>query len=132
MQHPAPSRKIATIAGIALLFGTGISQAGLDDLTLVAASVADARAVIRTADGNMRVIKAGDRLPGSDAVVTEVLRNRVVAEETVQGTPPTKQLVWISRDGTGRSRVQRLHREPPEKSIEIPPQGAHLLEPGTR
>jgi hypothetical protein len=122
MRPTAICRLVTASAGMCLLSWFGTSQAALDDLTLVALSETDARAVIRTAEGELQVIKAGERLPGTDMVVKQILHSRLVLEQTVQGPPPAKELVWITLDGKGRSRIQRLHRKSPEKSVELPPQ----------
>lgn len=130
MLGPATKRILTRITGLIPLFFVCQAQAALEDLRIVAVSEADGRAVIQTKNGDMQSVKAGDRLPGSDAVVREIWGKRLVAEETMPGNPQRKQLVWITRDGKGNSRVQRLRRERPEESLTVPTQGTRVFKAG--
>lgn len=112
----------------ALLSSTALFAAEattLESLTVMALGPVDGRAVVKTADGKMQVLKIGDTLPGTKAVVTQVLIDKLVVEDTIgkPGEAPVKQTVWIYKpDKAGaKSRVQRLDREgPPKAAVEKP------------
>jgi hypothetical protein len=91
--------------------------ARLEELTVMALGAVDGRAVVKLADGKMQVLKTGDGIPGTQAVITQVLADRLIVEETTVGADkqPHKQTVWISRPAEpgGRSTVQRLQVEAP-------------------
>ncbi len=93
------------------------SQAGLDDITVMALGPVDGRAVIKTADGKMQVLKVGDKVQGTKAIVKQVLTDRLVVTDLVDSKPPIEQDVWIykpSKPGE-KSRIQRLDRNGPSK-----------------
>lgn len=85
----------------------------IDDLTVVALGVEAGRAVIKTPDGKMVVIEEGDQVPGSNAVVTDVLVDRLVVSEELATRPPRRETIWIYKAVDGRSRSQRLGRVSP-------------------
>lgn len=91
--------------------------ARLEELTVMALGAVDGRAVVKLADGKMQVLKTGDEIPGTKAVITQVLADRLIVEETSVGADKEarKQTVWISRPAEpgGRSTVQRLQAEAP-------------------
>lgn len=98
--------------------------AALEDLSVMALGPLDGRAVIKTADGKMQVIKIGDTVPGTAAVVTQVLTDKLVVEETVtQGGQAATQTVWISKPSKPgeKSTVQRLDRDGPPKPVLLKP-----------
>ena len=73
----------------------------------------DERAVIKTADGNMRVIKVGDvigkgdlRVPGSGLRVVEISEGRIVFEEKTDKGVETV----IVRIEDGKQRVERIRK----------------------
>jgi hypothetical protein len=114
----------AALASFVWIAATAAAPAGaarLEDLTVMALGAVDGRAVLKTGDGKMQVLKTGDSIPGTQAVITQVLPDRLVVEETVVGSDrkPRKQEVWISKPAQpgGRSTVQRLETEAPA----IPP-----------
>jgi predicted transcriptional regulator len=73
----------------------------------------DERAVIKTADGNMRVIKVGDvirkgdlRVPGSGLRVLEIIEGRIVFEEKTDKGAETV----IVRIEDGKQRVESIRK----------------------
>jgi hypothetical protein len=73
----------------------------------------DERAVIKTPDGNMRVIKVGDvigkgdlRVPGSGLRVLEIIEGRIVFEERTDKGVETV----IVRIEDGKQRVERIRK----------------------
>jgi len=73
----------------------------------------DGRAVVKTADNKMHVLKLGDTLPGTKAVITQILGDKLVVEDAVDADGVARQqTVWISKGGAdGKSVVQRLNSE---------------------
>ncbi len=93
----------------------------LEDLNVMALGPVDGRAVVKTADGKMQVLKIGDSVPGTKAVVTQVLTDKLVVEETIEkkDEPPVKQTVWIYKAAKAgeKSQIQRLDRQGPPKAV---------------
>ncbi|MEW5744068.1 MAG: hypothetical protein AB1805_01330 [Nitrospirota bacterium] len=85
------------------------AAASLDIIQLLKISPQDQRAIIKTADGQMQIIKVGDSL-GEDGKVVEIVQGRVVIEEqTEQGV----ETVIIRLEG-GKQKIERV-RKAPEK-----------------
>lgn len=95
---------------IALLFATTILQnnafaAVLDKIQFIKISPNDAKAVIKTADGKLQVIKPGDVI-GESVTVKEIATGRIVLEEkTARGVETI-----IMRLENGKSRIERLSK----------------------
>jgi hypothetical protein len=111
---PAPAAAPATAAG---------NTVRLEDLTVMALGALDGRAVLKGADGKLQVVKVGDTIPGTHAVVSQVLADKIVVKDTVVGADktPKPQTVWISKatQPGGKSAVQRMDSEaPPPKIIQ--------------
>lgn len=104
----------------------------LEDLSVMALGPVDGRAVVKTADGKMQVLKIGDSVPGTKAVVTQVLTDKLVVEETIEkkDEPPVKQTVWIYKATKAgeKSQVQRLDRQGPPKAVVEKPMLSKPLE----
>lgn len=94
---------------------------GLDSVTVMALGPVDGRAVVSVADGKMQVLKVGQTVPGTNAVVTQVLPDKLVVEETVvrPDEPAVKQTIWIYKPGKAgeKSRIQRLDRQGPRAPV---------------
>jgi hypothetical protein len=102
---------------------TAADNVRLEDLTVMAVGALDGRAVLKGADGKLQVLKVGDTIPGTHAVLSQVLADKIVVKDTVVGADkmPKTQTVWISKptQAGGRSSVQRLSSEaPPARIIE--------------
>ena len=69
----------------------------LDDLTVMALGALDGRAVVKTADGKMHVLKVGDAIPGTNATITQMHIDKLVAEEkvTAEGAQPALKDWWL-------------------------------------
>jgi hypothetical protein len=86
----------------------------LDNLSVMALGAVDGRAVVKMPDGKMQVLKVGDTIPGTQAVISQVLNDKLVVEDTVttKDKPTTKQVVWIQKAKAGeKSAVQRFESE---------------------
>ena len=89
----------------------------LEDFSVMATGPLDGRAVVKSADGKMLVLKVGDTLPGTQATVLQVLADKLVVEESVgkEGQPKVKQTAWMlkaSKPGEATS-VQRFDTQGP-------------------
>ena len=99
-----------------ILFAS-VTFAALEDITIMALGPLDGRAVVKTAQGKMQVLKVGDNVPGSQAVVKQVLTDRLVVEAKDESQPGRKITVWIYKPKKpgAKSRIQRLNKTPPEE-----------------
>lgn len=97
---------LLTFALIAL--ATGVALAGsLDKVQFIKIASQDAKAVIKTADGKLQVIKAGDAI-GETVTVKEIAANRIMLEEKTDKGPET----IIVRMDNGKTRIERLRMQP--------------------
>ncbi|HVQ14301.1 MAG TPA: hypothetical protein VMS40_11955 [Vicinamibacterales bacterium] len=114
-------RVLPALFALVPLLAWGAGATRLEDLTVMALGAVDGRAVLKSTDGKMQVLKTGDEIPGTQAVITQVLPDRLIVEETVVGPDKKqrKQVVWISKPGApgGRSSVQRLEAEAPPTPV---------------
>jgi hypothetical protein len=123
VSHGSKARALGVSLAAALLLAVlpAAHAARLEDLTVMALGAVDGRAVVKLADGKMQVLKTGDEIPGTKAVITQVLADRLIVEETTVGAnkEAQKQTVWISRPAEpgGRSTVQRLLTEAPQQPL---------------
>jgi len=88
----------------------------------------DGRAVVKTADGKMHVLKLGSSIPGTKAVVTQILGDKLVVEDSIDPNSEVKQTVWISKssDSSGKAIVQRLNTEAPAQTAVVVEEGRVL------
>ena len=100
---------------------TAASNVKLEDLTVMALGALDGRAVLKGPDGKLQVLKVGDTIAGTHAVVSQVLADKVIVKDTVLGADkaPKTQTVWISKatQAGGKSSVQRLDNEAPPARV---------------
>jgi hypothetical protein len=110
------------------MLASAASQGRLEDLTVLALGALEGRAVVKTPDGKMQVLKVGDTIANTQAVVTQVLGDKIVVEEPVTAGGQTKrQVTWISKATKpgAKSVVQRLDAEgPPSKIVQL-----HVMQP---
>jgi len=106
---------LPAIGALALLPAAS-HAADLPPLAVIALGPMDGRAVIKTGDGRMHVLKVGDPVAGTDARLLQVLTDRIVLEDPVRadGGDLVRELVWVFKaDARGRSVQQRLSRTAP-------------------
>jgi len=93
----------------------------LEDLSVMALGALDGRAVLKGADGKLQVVKVGDTIPGTHAVLSQVLADKIIVKDTVVGADkaPKTQTVWISKPSQpgGKSSVQRIDSEAPPARV---------------
>ena len=73
----------------------------------------------------MQVVKVGQALDSVNAKLVDVLHDRAVFEEVVQHNNgiKVKEVVWLYKSVSGKSRIQRLSKQAPEKPVyEVPVQ----------
>ncbi|HEX5057248.1 MAG TPA: hypothetical protein VFX02_12230 [Gammaproteobacteria bacterium] len=104
---------------LALLLGSQVAIAGetLQDITVLALSAPDGRAVVRLPDDKMQVLKPGDAVDGTQAKVLQVLADKLVLEETVadeKSGEKRRETVWLYKAVDGKSRIERLLRVLPK------------------
>jgi len=112
----------ALLASIPLLTAAA-DTVRLEDLTVMALGALDGRVVLKGTDGKLQVVKVGDAIPGTRAVLAQVLTDKIVVKDAVVGSDKSvkTQTVWISKPSQpgGKSTVQRLDGEaPPPRMVE--------------
>ena len=115
------SKIILMLVGLASILPF-LAYASVDDITVIALGALDGRAVIKTTDGKMQVLKVGDEIPGSTATVKQILNDHLVVSETVKKkNKNVQQMVWIykPKKSGGKSLVKRLRLEPPKSEQDV-------------
>lgn len=100
-----PNLRTPAIICALLLLCSHASAGGIEDIRVLKISPEDGRAVVRTADGKMKVIKVGDSI-AKQTVVIEIAQERVVLKEQKDNEPETV----IIRLENGVQRVERLKK----------------------
>jgi hypothetical protein len=90
----------------AALLGTVASAASLDNIQFIKVAAQDSRAVIKGADGKLRVIKPGDAI-SEGVIVKEIAPGRILLEEKTDSGPETV-IVRIANDKTTIERRRKL------------------------
>jgi hypothetical protein len=83
----------------------GVPNQGIESIRVVQISPRDGRAVVKTPDGAMQMIKVGDTV-GDGGRVTEIAKDRVVMET---GTGQGAETVIFRLDGSSRT-IERLRK----------------------
>ncbi len=94
-----------------------MAHASVDDITVIALGALEGRAVVKTTDGKMKILKVGDEIPGSTATVKQILNDHLVVAEIIkQKNRKVEQMIWIykPKKSGGKSLVKRLLLEPPK------------------
>ena len=79
----------------------------VDTIQVLKIAAQDERAVIKTPDGKMQVIKVGDQI-GDQGKVTEIAKDRIVIEE--KKDKETEKV--IIRLENGKQRIERIKKKP--------------------
>jgi hypothetical protein len=98
-----------------------VSAVALEKITLLALSQYDGRAVLGFPDRQMAVVKVGDKVPRSTAVVKQVLADKIILDEIVPGSE-ARQVVWMHKgQGGAPGRIERLMATvAPSQSLQAP------------
>jgi hypothetical protein len=97
-----------------MVLSVNVSIASEFNISVIGLAPVDGNAVVKTTDNKMHVVKVGDTLPGTSAVVVQILPKKLVLEDLVgNGHGKSKQMVWLHKvsKSNGKSRVQRLERQ---------------------
>jgi hypothetical protein len=105
-----------TIFLVAALIGTVASAAPLDNIQFIKIAAQDFRAVIKGADGKLKVVKPGDVI-SEGVTVKEIAPGRIVLEEKTDRGPETV-IVRIANDKT---QIERLHKQPEKVPVLVAP-----------
>lgn len=76
-----------------------------EDFQILKVSPEDERALIKTADGNLQVIRVGDRI-GLKGIVVEIVEGRIVIEERTNQDIETV----IIRFENGKQKMERIRK----------------------
>lgn len=86
--------------------------ASLDNIRFIKIAPQDQKAVIKTADGKLQVIKSGDVI-GETVTVKEIAPGRIVLEEKTDRGPET----IIVRMANDKAMIERLSRTPESRPV---------------
>lgn len=99
----------ATGVSVATSASTSGPSSQMETLRLLALGVQDSRAVVMLPTRQLIILKPGDTVPGTQAVVKEILPTKLVLEEAGGSV---RQLVWLYKaQGNAASRVERFGPE---------------------
>jgi len=98
---------------VVLLLATTAFAAPLDKIQFIKISPQDSKAVVRTIDGKMQVVKPGDTVV-ENITVKEIIPGRVILEKN---TPNGIETLIVRMDGD-KTRIERMRRQP-EKSQQM-------------
>lgn len=96
-------------------------SAQLEDFSLLALGPNDGRAVLQFADKKLATLAIGDTVPGTRAVIAQVMVDKLVLEEVMPGVSG-RQMVWMFKSGAGdKARVQRFSSFTAPTLVQQPP-----------
>ena len=95
---------LSLVHGMAFAAGE-FQQFAVEDVTIMKISARDERAVIKTPDGKMHIVRPGDSI-GNKGMVVEIAKDRVVIEEV---TEKEQETVILRLEG-GKQTVQRYRK----------------------
>jgi hypothetical protein len=104
---------VTLLASSVLMFTTTAFAAPLDKIQFIKISPQDSKAVIRTADNKMLVVKPGDTI-AENTTIKEIIPGRLILEEKTDRGMET----IIVRMDNGKTRIERLRKQP-EKSQQM-------------
>lgn len=104
--------KCFIIVLLATFYGTAASAASIDKVQFIKIAAQDQKAVIKTADGKLQVIKPGDVI-GEAVTVKEIATGRIVLEEKTDKGPQT----IIVRMVNDKAKIERLSRTPESRPV---------------
>jgi len=84
--------------------GEDLHKGSVDEIRIMKISPQEQRAVIKTPDGKLEMIKVGDPV-GNDAKVVEITKDRIVIEESTDTV--------IIRLEDGKQMLERVGKAPP-------------------
>lgn len=103
------------LSTVSLLTTTAFA-ASLDKIQFIKISPQDSKAVIKTAEGKLQVVKPGDLIAES-TTIKEIVSGRIILEDN---TPNGLETIIVRLDN-GKIRVERLRRQPDKVPILVAP-----------
>ena len=119
----------------ASLFLSQPALAAVEDNAILALEPMEGMVVVKTRAGELEVITIGDAFPDSQVVVIQVLADKVVGEEVIDGDKKITQQVWIykAENPASGSRVERLLLSLPQNGTLVPnTQDTHSMAPDSQ
>jgi len=107
---------VALLCTSALMLATIAFAAPLDKIRFIKISPQESKAVIRTADGKLQVIKPGDSVV-ENVTVKEIVPGRIMLEEK---TDRGLETVIVRMDGD-KTRIERLRKQPDKSPLLVAP-----------
>lgn len=89
----------------------------LSRLAVIALAPLDGRAVVKWPGGRLEVVQQGEPIPGTTAIVVQVLPDRLVVSQTTTSTGEVLAWMYQASPAGGFSRIVYLQRAtaPPER-----------------
>ncbi len=112
------SAQSALICVLIMFFGFTAYAQSIEDIKVIKISPQDERAIVRTPDEKMRIIKVGD-VVGMNAKVIEITTGRIVLEERTEFGKETV----IIRVEDGGQRVERIREAGEKRPLLYAPKG---------
>lgn len=106
---------VSILLAVSLTAAT-VCAAPLDKIQFIKISPQDSKAVVRSADGKMQVIKPGDTLV-ENITVKEIIAGRIILEEK---TSKGVETLIVRVDGN-KTRIERLRRQPESGPMLVAP-----------
>ena len=103
--------KVATLTLIMMAYFSSAFATDLDGYTFLKISGSDARAVVKTPEGEKQLVSPGDIL--GDATITEITADRVVLEQLDEHG----KAVLIVTVKKGRQKISRLQKMPVQEKV---------------
>ena len=110
------SKLTITLMAVTLFISSTVFAAPLDKVQFIKISGQDSKAVIRSADGKMTVIKQGDTVV-ENITVKEIIPGRIILEEKTAKGPET----IIVRINNGKTRIERRRKQPEARPVPVAP-----------
>lgn len=107
---------VALLVVTAVMVTTAAFAAPLDKVRFIRISAQDSKAVIVTEDGKMRVVTLGDTI-AENTTIMEIIPGRIILEEKTERGMET----IIVRMDNGKTRIERLRRQPDESQPLVAP-----------
>jgi len=108
--------KIMSVSFLLLLLAGNVFAGPLDKVQFIKIAPKDEKAVIKTADGKLQVIKPGDVI-GETVMVKEIATGRIVLEEKTDRGLETVIVRMVNE----KTRIERLSRTPESRPLLMAP-----------
>lgn len=109
------------LVGMASLCSLTVSYATeFEGIEVISLATVEGSAILKFPDNKMTVVHVGDKLPGTEVTVRQILSDRLVVEDLVDDTPPRSEIVWVYKSPAGsESKIRRLDSQGPKETVEV-------------